>query len=70
MAMNDGIRDDRVKQTELQRLQNERVGGPAKKAKAGGKAKKPRSEAETRMLEGARNACGPYNGRDWRWYGA
>jgi len=62
--VNDDMRDDRVKQTELQRLQNERVGGTRKRAK------KPQSEAKSRMLEGARNARGPFNGRDWRWYGA
>ena len=53
-----------IKQTELQRLQNELVGGTASdKAKAGPSA------AKARMMKGARNACGPLNGRDWRWGG-
>lgn len=52
-----------IRKTELQRLQNEMVGGKASK-----KAKKPASAAKVRMMEGARNACGPLNSRrDWRW---
>ncbi|MAN79419.1 MAG: hypothetical protein CMM77_09645 [Rhodospirillaceae bacterium] len=54
-----------IRKTELQRLQNELVGGKASK-----KAKKPSSAAKVRMMEGARNACGPLNScRDWRWGG-
>jgi|TARA_R110002124_G_scaffold61962_4_gene169516 hypothetical protein len=51
-----------IKQTELQRLQNEIVGGTT-----ADKAKKAPSAAKARMMKGARNACGPLNGRDWRW---
>ena len=51
-----------INQTELQRLQNEMVGGAA-----ADKAKKAPSAAKARMMKGARNACGPLNGRDWRW---
>tara|TARA_R110000796_G_scaffold41252_1_gene102111 strand:- start:729 stop:923 length:195 start_codon:yes stop_codon:yes gene_type:complete len=51
-----------IKQTELQRLQNEMVGGAA-----ADKAKKAPSAARAGMMKGARNACGPLNGRDWRW---
>ena len=52
-----------IRQTELQRLQNELVDG-----KASGTAKKPPSDAKARMMKGARNACGPLNSRgDWRW---
>lgn len=52
-----------IRKTELQRLQNELVGG-----KASDKAKKRPSAAKSRMMEGARNACGPLNSRgDWRW---
>lgn len=53
-----------IKQTELQRLQNEMVGGAA-----ADKSKKTPSAAKARMMKGARNACGPLNGRDWRWGG-
>lgn len=58
----DKTRKPAIKQTELQRLQNELVGGAA-----ADKAKKAPSAAKTRMMKGARNACGPLNGRDWRW---
>jgi len=55
-----------IKQTELERLQNELVGGP----KAAGKSKKRTSDAKVRMMKGARNASGPINARsDWRWAG-
>jgi len=60
----DKTRKPAIKQTELQRLQNELVGGAA-----ADKAKKAPSAAKTRMMKGARNACGPLNGRDWRWGG-
>jgi len=58
----DKTRKPAIKQTELQRLQNELVGGAA-----ADKAKKAPSAAKARMMKGARNACGPLNGRDWRW---
>ncbi|HBT41604.1 MAG TPA: hypothetical protein DIW51_13550 [Rhodospirillaceae bacterium] len=60
----DKTRKPAIKQTELQRLQNEMVGGAA-----ADKAKKAPSAAKARMMKGARNACGPLNGRDWRWGG-
>ena len=63
----DKSRKPAIKQTELQRLQNELVAGPKK---ASGQDKKPASGAKTRMMKGARNACGPFNGRDWRWAGS
>lgn len=60
----DKTRKPAIRQTELQRLQNEMVGGAA-----ADKAKKAPSAAKARMMKGARNACGPLNGRDWRWGG-
>jgi hypothetical protein len=53
-----------IRQTELQRLQNELVGGKASET-----AEKSPSTAKARMMKGARNACGPLNTRDWRWGG-
>jgi hypothetical protein len=55
-----------IRKTELERLQNEVVGG----RKASGKAKAAVSGAKERMMKGARNACGPFNKRDWRWAGS
>ena len=63
--MTEKVQKKAIKQTELQRLQNEIVGGPAKKSGA----KPAVSAAKERMMKGARNACGPFNRRDWRWAG-
>lgn len=55
-----------IKQTELERLENEMV-----RDKSSAPAKKRPSAAKERMMKGARNACGPRNQRgDWRWGGA
>ena len=63
--MTDKAPNKPIKQTELERLQNELVGG----TRASDKAKKRTSDAKARMMKGARNACGPFNARDWRWAG-
>lgn len=63
--MKDKTQKPAIKQTEMQRLQNQLVGG----ASDGSGSTKPASGAKARMMKGARNACGPLNRRDWRWAG-
>lgn len=54
-----------IKQTELERLQNEMVAAePAPEA-----PKKKLKPNETRMMAMARHASGPYAGTNWRRYG-
>lgn len=58
-------RHEAIRQTELERLQNELVGQEAPPPEP----KKKLKPNETRMMAMARHASGPYAGTNWRRYG-